>query len=133
LLVRVSGRAVLLVFGHEEYARPAAFEMDHLRAAGLSAIETNVVGADAVGQRLDVEKRRVPFVDLEPDLARAVIPVEWEKARHFLHAGCFLSDARQRLFFRGLRGTSARGCERSQNNQEKHNQEMFQSMPPNGS
>jgi len=60
--------------------------------AHLTAVEPNVVRADAGGQGTLIQKLRAPFVDLQPQLAGFRVPVEIEVASQLLRARHFLRD-----------------------------------------
>ena len=80
-------RAERLVALHHQDARSDALERDDLAAALLSAIEADVVGAEAGGEAGGVQELGVEARDLEVERAGALVPVEGEVAVDFLHAG----------------------------------------------
>ena len=73
--------AVIVVAGDEKNLRTAAFKANDVGFAQLTAIQADVVGADAGGQRLQIEEIGVPLVDLEPELAGLSVPVEIGRSR----------------------------------------------------
>src|SRR5262249_8623867 len=77
---------------NEKHARADPLKRDDAPAAALTAVETDVIasetGCKAGGhQKLGVESR-----DLEPQRARALVPIKWEVAVDFLHRRRAVAD-----------------------------------------
>ncbi len=83
----VGGGAEHLVGLDEQHLGADALEAYDATGGGLAAIEADVVGAGAVGQRVGVEEVLVEVGNLEVELAGLGIPVERKQAGHVLHGG----------------------------------------------
>jgi hypothetical protein len=92
LIQVVRNRAIVFIFSDEQNSRTDAFEMDDGCFAGLAAVESDVIGPHAIGKRLVIKERRIPFVDLHPEFSLARVPVICEKTRPLLHSGGLLAD-----------------------------------------
>src|SRR5688572_26803585 len=88
----IAVRAKTIIRRDEQHAWSTAIETHDRAVAELTAIESDVVRADARGQRLDVQKLAVPLVDLEPDLSGLRVPVKSEEAGKLFHALYFIRD-----------------------------------------
>src|SRR5688572_15932443 len=92
LVCVVAERAEPVVACDEQHTRAAAIETDDGAVAELSAVEPDVVRADAGRQRFDVEELAVPLIDLEPDFSGLRVPVKGEEAGKLLHTLHLVSD-----------------------------------------
>ena len=92
-VIAVSAECVVL--SDQQNARTRAFEAHDIGLTKLPSIQTNVIRADASGQRFDIKKFRIPLIDLEPNLSRLRVPVERKVSGKLLHAGDFFRDSRQ--------------------------------------
>ena len=72
---------------HHQDARADPLELDHPALARLPAIEPDVVRSQARGQPGRVEQLGVELVDLHPQRARPLVPVERHVAVEFLEPG----------------------------------------------
>ena len=93
LVGAAADRAETVVRLHQQDLRPAALELDDAAAADLSAVEPQVVRAQAGGQRIDVEEFGIELVDFQPEPAGLLVPIEREIAGKLAH-GCGLRSDR---------------------------------------
>src|SRR5437763_9709848 len=99
----LAGGAIGLIRGNQQNLRPDAFEAHDVVLSELATVQADVVRSDSCRQRLDVEKLRIPFVDLQPNLSGLRVPVEREVAGELLHAGNFFGEGLASRFRSGLR------------------------------
>ena len=102
-----AGGPEVLVALHHQDTRSHALEGDDLAPAFLSAIEADIIGAQSRRETRRVQHRGIEAGDLQPQIARALLPIDREKAIELRHAGGALLDGRDA---RGrLRGASTAG------------------------
>src|SRR5580658_4791483 len=100
---------------HQQHLGPNAMELDQASVALLSAIQAEVVRAEAGGESGGVKKFGVEARNLQPERAGALLPVKREIAVEFLHAGGALLDGRDAPggLYCAARGSSTLGVENS--------------------
>src|SRR5262249_28410003 len=72
---------------YQHHARPHPLEGDHLAAAFLSPVETNVVRAESRGETSGIQELVIHMRNLEQQAAGAIVPIDWEVAVLLLQAG----------------------------------------------
>ena len=92
-LLQVGGsRAVILVRLHQQNFGAAPFKAHDMGAAELPAIQANVVGADAGGQGMDIEKICIPAGDFEINMIAFRVMPGRKITRQGGHAPGFFRD-----------------------------------------
>ena len=80
-LGRIVGRRPEPIIGlHHQHPGPDPVEPDDPLAADLASVEPDVVGPDPVREGHDVEDLLAQPVDLEPELAAGLVPIEGQQA-----------------------------------------------------
>ncbi len=82
-----TGRAEGLIALHHQNARTNALEGDDAPLAFDAAVEPDIVGAEPGGETVGEQEVRIEARNLEPQIARALVPIEREIAIDFVHAG----------------------------------------------
>ncbi len=105
-------RAIGVVRLDHQHLRADAPERDDVLRAQLAAVEADVVRAESCRERGDVEELGVELRDLEPQRARAVVPVQRHEPIELLQALRLLVDRRRGCLRREGRGAHEQ-CEES--------------------
>ena len=101
------GAKAVVHLGEEDFGADA-LKFHDATFADLSAVEADVVRADAGGERVEVEEFGVPLVDLKPQLPFAVIPIERKIAGQLAHLLSLIRDCGRGFVFGGLRDRQAK-------------------------
>ncbi len=91
------GRYVIEVRSLQKHFRAVTLEVHDAGWTELVTVQPDIIRAQACRQGYLVDEVLIEAVDLEPDLARVIIPVEGEEALHGFERGNFLADGREIL------------------------------------
>ena len=110
LFGRILRRAAKLFIGpHQQDLGTKAFETDQLGRRYLAAVEPQVIGTDALGERIEIQHVDVELRYFQIQPAVLGVPVKRQESRHVAHPGGFRLDRRHAARRRGLRGGGRRG------------------------